>query len=173
MRRNGIVLAVLALMLVTVLSSGCTGNAPGTTETTPLVTTVAPAAIELHKQGSDALINGNYTEALDLYNMAIAVDPGYTRAWLDKGNTLLVLNRSAEAIAVYDVVLAREDFVPNVWNNRGKALMATGNYSAALDSFEKAIQQSPEFTEAKENRDLVLEKMQQGEQAGPVVTGQV
>jgi Flp pilus assembly protein TadD len=173
MRRNGIVLAVLALMLVTVFSSGCTGNKPGTTETTPLVTTVAPTAIELHKQGSDAMINGNYTEALDLYNMAIAADPGYTRAWIDKGTALLVLNRSAEAIAVYDEVLAREDFVPNVWNNRGKALMATGNYSAALDSFEKAIQQSPEFTEAIENRDLVLKKMQQGEETGTLVTGEV
>ena len=32
------------------------------------------------------MINGNYTEALDLYNMAIAADPGYTRAWIDKGN---------------------------------------------------------------------------------------
>jgi len=159
MCRNEIVLAVLLLMLVTVLSSGCTGNKTETTGTTPLLTTVASAAVDLHNQGYQAYLHENYTAALDLYNQAIAVDPGYTRAWMDKGNVLLQLNRSAEAIAAYDMVLTRENFIPAVWNNRGKALMAMGNYTAARDSFDRALQQAPEFAEAKENRDLAQKKL--------------
>jgi lipoprotein NlpI len=58
------------------------------------------------------------------------------------------------------VVLARVNAVPDVWNNRGKALMATGNYSAARDSFDRAIQLAPEFAEAKENRDLAQKMLQ-------------
>ena len=173
MRRSGIIPAVLALMLVAVLSVGCTGNNTETTETYPLLTPPVQAAADLHMKGFEAYENGNYAAALDLYNQSIAADPGYMRAWMDKGNALMQLNRSAEAIAAFDVVLAHEDYVPNVWNSRGKALMATGNYSAARDSFDQALQQAPDFIEAKENLDLVLEKMQQGEHAGPVVTGQV
>ena len=45
---------------------------------------------------------------------------------------------------------------PEVWNSRGKALMATGNYTAARDSFDRAIQLAPEYAEAKENRNLTL-----------------
>jgi Flp pilus assembly protein TadD len=160
MRRNGINLAVLVLMLVAALSSGCTENKTETTVTYPSLSPAAPSAVDLHMQGFDAYSNGNYTAALDLYNQAIAVDPGYMRAWMDKGNVLMRLNRSAEAVDAYDVVVTHEDYVPNVWNYRGKALMATGNYSAARDSFDRALQQAPEFAEAKENRDLAQKMLQ-------------
>lgn len=164
MRRKGIVLGLIALLLVTVLSLGCLGNKTETTGTTssptPLPTTAVPAALDLHKQGFAAYSTGNYTAALDLYDRAIAADPGYNRAWIDKGNVLLELNRSAEAIAVYDVVLERNTLVPYVWNNRGKALMAVGNYSAARDSFDRALQIAPEFTEAQENRDRAQKMLQ-------------
>jgi tetratricopeptide (TPR) repeat protein len=163
MPRKEIILALLVLMLVALLSSGCTENTP---ETNPELTRVAPKAVDLHKQGFDAYSNGNYETALDLYNQAIAADSNYTRAWMEKGNALLRLNRYEEAISVYDVVLAREDYVPEVWNSRGEALMATGNYTAARESFDKAIRIAPDYTKAKENRDLALKKIQEGETKG-------
>jgi tetratricopeptide (TPR) repeat protein len=157
MRSNGIVLAVLALMLVTVLSSGCTGNK---TETNAGLThTPVPAAVDLHKQGFEAYSNGNYTSALDFYNRSIAADSNYTRAWMDKGNVLMRLNRTKEAILVYDVVLARENDLAIVWNSRGEALMTIGNYTEARDSFDKALQIAPEYAQAKANRDLALAKI--------------
>ena len=36
-----------------------------------------------------------------------------------------------------------------VWNSRGKAQMAAGNYIAARDSFDRAIQLAPEYAEAE------------------------
>ena len=157
MRSNGIVLAVLALMLVTVLSSGCTGNK---TETNAgLTPTPVPAAVDLHKQGFEAYSNGNFPTALEFYDRSIAADPKYTRAWMDKGNVLMRLNRTKEAILVYDVVLARENDLAIVWNSRGEALMTIGNYTEARDSFDKALQIAPEYAQAKANRDLALAKL--------------
>jgi tetratricopeptide (TPR) repeat protein len=160
MHGKGIILIVLALILITLLSSGCTGNK---SDTNPELTHAAPKAVDLHKQGFDAYSNGNYSLALDLYNQAIAADSNYTRAWMDKGDVLMQLNRYEEAISVYDVVLAREDYLPEVWNSRGEAMMATGNYTAANESFNNAIKLAPEYTKAKENRDLALKKLQGGE----------
>jgi tetratricopeptide (TPR) repeat protein len=157
MRRNEIVLAVLALMLVAVLSAGCTGN---NADTKPGMTPApVPAAVDLHKKGFDAYIKGNYTTALDLYNQATTADPKYTRAWMDKGNVLVKLNRTAEAIASYDSALALENDLAIVWNDRGEVLMSIGNYTAARDSFDKALQSAPEYAQAKANRDLALAKL--------------
>lgn len=173
MSRNRIIPAVISVMLVAVLSAGCAGNTAEPGEPSTSLTPPVQAAADLHLQGFGAYEKGNYTAALDLYNQAIAADPGYMRAWMDKGNVLIRLNRSEEAVAAFDVVLAYEDDVPNIWNSRGRALMATGNYSAARDSFDQALKQAPDFVEAQENLALVLEKLKQGGEAGPVVTGQV
>jgi tetratricopeptide (TPR) repeat protein len=157
MRRNGIVLAVLALMLVMILSSGCVGN---NTVTNPVLTPVpVPAAVDHHSKGFDAYIKGDYTTALDFYNQAITADPKYTRAWIDKGNVLVKLNRTTEAISSYDSALALENNLAIVWNSRGEALMTIGNYTEARDSFDKALQFAPEYANAKANRDLALAKL--------------
>jgi tetratricopeptide (TPR) repeat protein len=157
MRSNGIVLVVIAIMLVIVLSSGCTENNAGAN---PVMTPApVPAAVDLHKKGFDAYINGNYTTALYFYNQSIAADPKYTRAWMDKGNVLVKLNRTSEAISSYDSALALENDLAIVWNDRGEALMTIGNYTEARDSFDKALQIAPEYANAKANRDLALAKI--------------
>jgi len=157
MRCVGSFLAVLFMIIVIVLSSGCTGN---NSETNPIITQVPiPASIDLHNKGFDAYIKGNYTTALDLYNQAITADPKNTRAWIDKGNVLVKLNRTSEAISSYDSALALENDLAQVWNNLGEAQMINGEYEQARDSFDKALQIAPEYATAKTNRDLVLEKL--------------
>jgi tetratricopeptide (TPR) repeat protein len=157
MRSNGIVLAVLALMLVTVFSSGCTGN---NADSNAVMTHVpVPAAVDLHDKGFIAFINGNYTTALDLYNQSLAADPKYTRAWIDKGNVLVKLNRTSEAISSYDSALALENDLEMVWNSRGEALMSIGNYTEALNSFDNVLRIAPNSVIAKQNREFVLKKM--------------
>jgi len=132
MRSNQIVLAVLALMVVTVLFSGCTGNNEQTNtqtnvQTNPVMTRAPVAsAVDLLKKGFDASIKGNYTTALDLYNRSTSADPKYTQAWIERGNVLVKLNRTSEAIASYDSALALENNLAIVWNSRGEALMKIG-----------------------------------------------
>jgi tetratricopeptide (TPR) repeat protein len=157
MRRNGFVPYIFVILLVTVLSAGCTGN---NSKMNPVITpTPVPAAVDLHDKGFEANINGNYSVALDLYNQSITADPNYTRAWMDRGNLLIKLNRTSEAISSYDAALALENNLAIVWNKRGEALMTTGNYTEALNSFDNALKFAPEYAAAKENRDLVLKKL--------------
>jgi tetratricopeptide (TPR) repeat protein len=158
MSTKGFVLSILVVLLLTVISTGCTNN---TSETPPakISATPVPAAVDLHKRGFDANINGNYSLALDLYDQAIVSDPKYTRAWMDKGNVLVKLNRPQEAILSYDTALSLENDLAIVWNKRGEALMMIGNYTDAKDSFENALKFAPEYVEAKENRDLAISKM--------------
>jgi tetratricopeptide (TPR) repeat protein len=139
------------------LSSGCINNNSGTQQiVTP---TPLAAAVDLHMNGFNAYINGKYETALDFYNKSIAVDPKYTRAWIDKGNVLIKLNRTEEAISAYDSALALEEDLALVWNSRGEALMTLGRYAEARDSFDKALQIAPEFAKAKENMNLTLMKL--------------
>ena len=39
----------------------------------------------------------DYASALDYYNQSLAADPKYIRAWIDKGNVLVRMNRTDEA----------------------------------------------------------------------------
>ena len=165
MRSNQIVLAVLALMVVTVLFSGCTGNNAQTNtqtnaQTNPIMTRAPVAsAVDFTKKGFDAFIKGNYTTALDFYNRSTSEDPKYTQAWIERGNVLVKLNRTSEAISSYNSALALENNLAIVWNSRGEALMAMGNFTEARNSFDKALQFAPEYAAAKANRDLALSKI--------------
>jgi tetratricopeptide (TPR) repeat protein len=145
------------VLFVAVMICGCINNAssgPGNTSPTPV-----PAAVDLHNTGFDAYVKGDNPTALEYFNQSIAADPTYTRAWIDKGNVLVRLNRSEEAIVAYDAALVLDNGLAVVWNKRGEAQMATGNYIAARDSFDRALKIAPGFVEAKENRDLVLKKL--------------
>jgi len=48
---------------------------------------------------------GQYEQALDYYNKALALDPRNAIVWNNKGNALCKLGRSEEAIECYDKAL--------------------------------------------------------------------
>jgi tetratricopeptide (TPR) repeat protein len=152
------IISVLFVLFEVVIICGCVNNISGSSGLT--TSTIIPKAIELHNTGFDAYLKGDYPIALEYFNQSIAADPNYLRAWIDKGNVLVKLNRSEEAIMAYDAALSRAPERADVWNNRGETLMARGNYTAARDSFDKALQIAPEYAAAKENRDLAQKKMQ-------------
>jgi len=159
MRFQEIISGVVILVLLNVMIAGCTS----TTSEKPQVVTPTPTpvlpAVDLHMKGYVAHINGNFSTALDLYDQAIAADPKYTRAWIDKGNVLIRLNRTEEAISAFNSALTLENNLPEIWNSRGEALMTMGKYSEALDSFDNALKYAPEYVKAQENRKLALEKL--------------
>jgi tetratricopeptide (TPR) repeat protein len=156
MDSKGLTLSVL--ILVTVMSCGCINNTSVTSGFT--TSTLVPEAIKLHNTGFDAYVKGDYPTALDYFNQSIAADSNYTRAWIDKGNVLVRLNRSEEAVMAYDTALTQDNGLAVVWNKRGEALMISKKYTAARDSFARALELAPDFAEAKENRETVLKKME-------------
>jgi len=158
MDSKGLTLSVLILLVVTVMICGCINNTSVTSGFT--TSTLVPEAIKLHNTGFDEYVKGDYPKALDYFNQSIAADSNYTRAWIDKGNVLVRLNRSEEAVMAYDAALALDNGLAVVWNKRGEALMMSKNYTAARDSFARALELAPDFAEAKKNREAVLKKME-------------
>jgi tetratricopeptide (TPR) repeat protein len=156
MEKQKTVLIIFTIVLIGAISAGCINNK---VVYQPGITPTSTTAADLHMKGFDAYINGNFTTALDFYDQALDADPKYTRAWMDKGNVLIKLNRTSEAIAAYDAALALDNNLSLVWNSRGEALMALGRYSEALESFDKALQIAPEYARAKENRNLTQAKL--------------
>lgn len=157
MKEKEILLSISLIIFLGVGLSGCVNPTSGTAD--GYQQTPVKEAIDLHNTGFDAFVRGNYSVALEYYNQSIAADPNYTRAWVDKGNVLMRLDRHQEAVLAYDGALARDNSLAVVWNSRGEALMATGNYSDARDSFEHALRLAPKFAEAQENLNNASKKI--------------
>lgn len=158
MRVKRFILSVLFIIFVVVLSSGCVTKTPSDVTITSSPTQI-PEAVALRDSGFKAYLNGENATALEFYNQSLVADPNYTRAWIDKGDVLIQLNRTPEAISAYNSALALENDLAIVWNSRGEALMAMENYTAARESFDNALRIAPQYAAAKENRDLVLKKL--------------
>ncbi len=101
-----------------------------------------PASIWLTKdqQGDRLMQQEQFAEAAETYE-----DP------FRRGIALYRDGQFKEAAAAF----ARRDDADSAFN-RGDALMLLGEYDEAIASFERAIQFRPEWTEAKQNRDIAL-----------------
>ena len=158
MRVKKFLFPILFILFIVMISSGCVTKTPSSVTIASSPTQI-PEAVALRDSGFKAYLNGENATALEFYNQSLVADPDYTRAWIDKGDVLIQLNRTTEAILAYDSALALDNDLAIVWNSRGEALMAMKNYTAALESFNNALRIAPKYSAAKENRDLVLKKM--------------
>jgi len=87
---------------------------------------MAKDAATINEEGATLLKNGDLQQALELFDQAIAADPTYSPARLNRGITLLSMNRPQEALLSLEVVLDRDPASVPAWIYRGDALMAMG-----------------------------------------------
>ncbi len=77
--------------------------------------------------------------AVECYDRALALDPRAALAWMNKGNALHDMKRPyAEALACYDQAIAIDPTLARAWFNKGDELAWMGNFTDAIDCFEKA-----------------------------------
>ena len=128
------------------------------------------AAIDLDNKGLAQYQEGNYAQALEYFNQAIDIDPGYVRLWDDRGNMLLYLGRYDEAIDAYNQEIKISK--GSGWLGKGYALSHLGMYNEALDAFNQSIQ----FTDqpmAWVGKALVLSKLGRYEEVKDAINHQV
>ncbi len=75
---------------------------------------------------------------------ALSIDPGYVKAWNNKGLALDKLGRYQEAVDSYEKALSIDPNDATVWHNKGLALDKLGRYQEAADSYERALINRPE-----------------------------
>ncbi|MBY0420837.1 MAG: tetratricopeptide repeat protein [Parvularculaceae bacterium] len=92
---------------------------------------------------------GKWTAAIADFDQALARDPTTPEAWLNRGNSLLLMNKPDEAIANYEKALANNLGEAHVaWHNIGLAWYAKANLIRARAAFRKALELKPDFEES-------------------------
>ena len=87
--------------------------------------------------------SGNYHEALDLSNKALAIDSLSKEAWINKGNALSYLGINDEAIKCYDQALVIDSTLKAAWSNKSNILAKIGRHEDALICIDEAIKIDP------------------------------
>ena len=107
-----------------------------------------PGFVEAHHNlGNAFLLGAEYNEAAS----ALSTQDG-------KPGELDSLNDHAygEALIAFDKAISLRQHFPEAHNNRGRALIKLWRFQDALEAFDMAIEQSPGYATAIENRELLL-----------------
>jgi tetratricopeptide (TPR) repeat protein len=79
-----------------------------------------------------------YDEAIQAYDEAIMLDPGWAWPWNNKGVTLENQGKLTEALKCFDTAIRIYPEYANAWENKGVVLEALGRTNEANAAFAKA-----------------------------------
>ena len=96
-----------------------------------------------------------FDEAVANFDIAVALDPDFTEAWISRGIALFALGQFGEAAASYDRALA---LAPDaeIFSIRGLALYMQGRLDEAVASYDQSLALDPDYAEAHLNRAQAL-----------------
>jgi tetratricopeptide (TPR) repeat protein len=104
-----------------------------------------------------ALYNlGNYSQAIQYYDKALAIDPHYSYALTNKGVALDNLKNYTGALRYLDKALAIDAHNVRALNGKGVALYGLGNYTGAIEYYDKALAIDPHYVKALYNKGWTL-----------------
>src|SRR5690349_2106407 len=94
-------------------------------------------------KGNALLDQGNYTQAIQYFEKALAIDPNDKVALANKGSALSSLGNYTQAIQYYDKSLAIDPNYDVALYNKGNALFLQGNYTQAIQYYDKVLAIDP------------------------------
>ena len=125
---------------------------------------MADRAVQYYNEGVSFAKLGQYAEAVDSCDKAIAIKPDLYEAWFNRGNALAQLGRHAEALASHDKAIAINPNDAIAWYNRGVSLYKLGRDAEAVASYDKAIAINPDHTPRRgasaDSRSIISEGIQ-------------
>jgi tetratricopeptide (TPR) repeat protein len=102
---------------------------------------------------------GNYTQAIQYYDKALAIDPHYmdaiydkdtalnrtasVSAFVDRANAFYALGNYTEAIPYFDLALGIDPNNKDALNGKGAALNGLGNYTQAIQYYDMTLAIDP------------------------------
>jgi tetratricopeptide (TPR) repeat protein len=114
-------------------------------------------------RGISLFETGNFKESIKSCDKAIELDHDCSDAWNTRGNSLSMLGRYEEAYKSFDMAIKLNPEKKAIFlNNKGGAFERAGNYTAAIEAFEKCIELG---FDAWANRAVTYEKNGEHEKA--------
>lgn len=111
----------------------------------------------LAANNENALVfQGNYEEAIKVYDKAIENNSQNSEAWYNKGLCLAELGNYEEAIKAFDKAIEITPQNTDALDNKGYYLECLGNYEEAIKAFDKAIEINSQNSYAWCNKGLCL-----------------
>jgi protein O-GlcNAc transferase len=109
-------------------------------------------AEECNELGITLLGSGRPDAALEAFDRAVAVNPAFAPAYVNRGAALLDLQRFEDALRSFEHAILLDPASAESHVHHGNALSELGRHESALDSYERAIALKPGFAEAYYNR---------------------
>ncbi len=107
------------------------------------VSAYSSEAVQWYSQGNVSLGAKNYSQAVEAYDHAITIDPGYFEAWNAKADALNRAGNYTGALAASDqAIRLKPDYVRG-WINRGFILYNLGRYDDELKAYQTAVSIDP------------------------------
>lgn len=122
----------------------------------------------LYEQALFLVRSGQPSEALDLFDQAIDLQPDATDAWIEKGKILGVLGRYDDALPVFEQVLELQPNSVAALTGKGDTLISLGHSEEALPLFDRALELSPDAAPALTGKGNVLLFLGRFEEALPL-----
>ena len=125
------------------------------------------ASLNDARKANNAFENGNYAEAAELYQQAIAEDPENPHLHFNLARTLYELGQDDAAMEAYDQF---KNLTENPGErsyadyNKGRMLTDQEKYQEAVDFFKEALKNNPNDSDAKYNYELARQKQQEQSQ---------
>lgn len=94
---------------------------------------------------------GQYTKAIESYQLAIRINPEHSRAWYNLGIAYGFSGLHAKSLESYQQAIRFNSDNSSAWYNLGIAYNDSGQYSKAIESYQQAIRINPEKATAWTN----------------------
>ncbi len=115
-------------------------------------------AERIHTLGYEAKKRGDYAAAVSLYTKAIEADPGYLKAYFNRGFAHDKAGEYEKAIADYTRVVEMDTHNAYAFYNRGIALDKVRRFAEAIQDFSQAIALHPDRADFYHNRGFAYRK---------------
>jgi tetratricopeptide (TPR) repeat protein len=108
-------------------------------------------AIGHYQQGLKYASLGEMQDAIGRFDRAIAINPRYFQAYIERGNVKDAIHDYPGAIADYTMAISIDAKAAPAYYNRGTVLSQSGKHEAAIVDYKKAIAIDPQYAQAHLN----------------------
>lgn len=131
------------------------------------LSSIAEAQLNINhfiRVGRTRISIGNYTGAVEYFNIVIEFKPYLAEAYLYRGTAKHSLEDYRGAIADYDKAISIKPFYPQAYTNRGMAYHNLKKYTRAIEDYNRALEYDPDNEGIYNNRGIakLAQKNMQG-----------